>query len=798
MMAPMPVRVGPTLPLLLLMVMLASVVGWLSHRTAHDAIVRLSDRLAQVELARLHESVLGFMSQWPQGLALAAQAVKPGAAADLDQAEQALWPLVEASRLADGEWHLALADGRFLSLRRLASGDVTLTRSDDAHPGGALRYQLHHAGDRSQPLADDQAAPQPLREPWFQAAADRQVDVWSPVYMKAGSGQPMVALARALRGPGGSVSAVLAVGGPLVALETHLRSPDLVTWGLAYLVTPDGRPLASSLSTTTGVEQLGGGLIGTAYAHTAPGSPQGAELLARSFRTLAGRLRAPQEVPQVAASYDADDGNRMLLVAQSLRPRMGLDWWLVQAGPEPDLSPGAHAASHASGALIGGLTLAILLVGLAVLRLSAREVGRFTSAAERLSIDAAPEPLHLPRRAELGRLGQAFNRMAQRLAVSADVMRKQNESLLATVVRLGEQIKARDAAEGRLHQVTNSLNEGVIVVDADWHVNFANSLAQRYAPVTMNTELGQPLWHVLPGLRGSEIELVLREAMAQGTPRSAEVAALRPGQWMELRMFPSEAGLAVFFSDATERRRNRLALDERQKQLRYLAGALLESQSSERRTIARELHDEMGQQLAAVRINLQVMIEQESRATDADAAARLARLQDSLAMVQQLIAQVRSRALDLHPAVLDDLGLAAALQWLCERQQQRLGLEVSLSGDDAIGALPPLVELACFRIAQEAINNAARHSGTDRIELRLALDGDWLHLQVRDNGQGFDAEDMANLKRGHSLGLVSMRERAEQLGGRFEIQSHPGQGTTIVVALPLQEHDEQDQSPAGG
>jgi signal transduction histidine kinase len=501
----------------------------------------------------------------------------------------------------------------------------------------------------------------------------------------------------------------------------------------------------------------------------------------------------------VAASYEAEDGNRVLLVAQSLRPRLGLDWWLVQAGPEPDLSPGAHAASHASGALIGGLTLAILLVGLAVLRLSAREVGRFTSAAERLSTDATPEPLHLPRRAELGRLGQAFNRMAQRLAVSADVVRKQNDSLLATVARLGEQIRARDAAEARLHQVTNSLNEGVIVVDADWRVNFANTLAQRSAPVTMNTELGQPLWHVLPGLRGSEIELVLREAMAQGTPRSAEVAAMRAGQWMELRMFPSEAGLAVFFSDATERRRNRLALDERQQQLRYLAGALLESQSSERRAIARELHDEMGQQLAAVRINLQVMIEQCSRlAGDNEAATHLPRLQDSLSTVQQLIAQVRSRALDLHPAVLDDLGLAAALQWLCERQQQRLGLAVSLFGDEAVGALPPLVELACFRIAQEAINNAARHSGTDRIELRLALDSDWLHLQVRDNGQGFDAEDMANLKRGHSLGLVSMRERAEQLGGRFEIQSHPGQGTTIVVALPLQEINEQDQSPAGG
>jgi signal transduction histidine kinase len=221
---------------------------------------------------------------------------------------------------------------------------------------------------------------------------------------------------------------------------------------------------------------------------------------------------------------------------------------------------------------------------------------------------------------------------------------------------------------------------------------------------------------------------------------------------------------------------------ERQRQLHQLASELLTSQSDERRAIARELHDEFGQQLAAVRINLQSLL---AGAHDVETQQRLS---ESLTAVKQLIEQIRSRALDLHPAILDDLGLGPALQWLCERKAQRLGISVEFQGDAGLHGLPADVELAGFRIAQEAILNAAKHSGTQRIELDAQLVSDRLHLQVRDHGRGFASDRLADAPPGQSLGLVSMRERAEQLGGTLAIHSERNVGTTVTVSIPVKTH----------
>jgi signal transduction histidine kinase len=238
----------------------------------------------------------------------------------------------------------------------------------------------------------------------------------------------------------------------------------------------------------------------------------------------------------------------------------------------------------------------------------------------------------------------------------------------------------------------------------------------------------------------------------------------------------------VFFSDVTRRRQAlqlALALGQR---LARLAGELLTVQSEERRSIARELHDEMGQQLAALRINLQVLM------ANCTEPAMHQRLEDSLAIVQSTIAQVRSRALDLHPAILDDLGLVAALQWLCERQTQRSGVPIQLIDGKALPALPPAVALACFRITQEAIANALNHGHPAHIDVVLAVEDGMLELLVADDGSGFVPLDGAHT----SLGLVGMRERAKQLGGELVLQSQHNAGTRVQVRIPMTGH-EQDQ-----
>lgn len=246
-MAPMPVRVGLTLPLLLLMLLLASVVGWLSHRVAHEAITQLDDRLVQSELSRVRESVQSALSAWPQRLELLAQLAAPGPALDPEHAEHALWSLLSAGGpLAQGELHLLWPDGRQMSLRGSPEGTVLLSRSDPASAGETQRFELQHPADRRRPLGRDERSLPASSKAWVQAARSGPGDRWSAVYLDEAYGQPTLALARALPAGQGGEAAVVAVAAPLALLDQHLRREDLVDWGLAYLVTRDGRPLASS------------------------------------------------------------------------------------------------------------------------------------------------------------------------------------------------------------------------------------------------------------------------------------------------------------------------------------------------------------------------------------------------------------------------------------------------------------------------------------------------------------------------------------------------------------------------
>jgi len=223
------------------------------------------------------------------------------------------------------------------------------------------------------------------------------------------------------------------------------------------------------------------------------------------------------------------------------------------------------------------------------------------------------------------------------------------------------------------------------------------------------------------------------------------------------------------------------ALRESSATLEALTRRLLEVQETERRTLARELHDEVGGVLTAVKLNLQSL-----RRMPAGASGEAA-IADGLALVDGAIQAVRSLSLELRPAVLDDLGLIPALKWYCERQAQRAGIPIEL----ALAAIDlksvPQLEGVCFRIVQEALTNALRHTHARRIQVALRRDDGRFVLEVADDGGGFDVA--AARKRGlagESSGLLGMEERVKLLGGRFDIDSAPGAGTriTVVFAMP--------------
>lgn len=214
--------------------------------------------------------------------------------------------------------------------------------------------------------------------------------------------------------------------------------------------------------------------------------------------------------------------------------------------------------------------------------------------------------------------------------------------------------------------------------------------------------------------------------------------------------------------------------------LRALACRFVMAQEGERRDIARELHDEIGQALVVMQINLQWMIKMP------EAGALTPLLTENLNAVEKMIDQVRDISHNLRPPVLDDLGLEPAVHWCTERQATLGGLSVEFHTDSLEARLETVIETACFRVAQEALSNVVRHAQAKSLVVELCQEEGLLHLRVRDDGGGFDAATAReNAVGGASLGLLSMEEWSKLAGGGLEFLSSPGMGAEVHAWFPL-------------
>jgi len=214
-----------------------------------------------------------------------------------------------------------------------------------------------------------------------------------------------------------------------------------------------------------------------------------------------------------------------------------------------------------------------------------------------------------------------------------------------------------------------------------------------------------------------------------------------------------------------------------QDRLRALASGLLQAREEEARRIAHELHDEAGQLLASVHIALDNLVEQ--------APDRANTVRDLHGLLDRVEAQLRRLSRELRPTVLDDLGLSPALEWLGQGVAQRTGLDITV--DAPIGRFPSTIETALYRVIQEALTNATRHAHAGKVEIIVREEPPIVRAIVRDDGRGFDVEPALARRGDRGLGLISMRERIEALGGRFVIESAQGKGTQVLFMVPLDE-----------
>lgn len=226
--------------------------------------------------------------------------------------------------------------------------------------------------------------------------------------------------------------------------------------------------------------------------------------------------------------------------------------------------------------------------------------------------------------------------------------------------------------------------------------------------------------------------------------------------------------------DVTEQQRGESALRDYARRLQLLSRQIIEVQENERCNLARELHDEIGQQLTLVKLSLEAL-----RGDGADPV-----LDDALESVTRLTQQVRDLSLDLRPSMLDDLGLVAALRWYLYRAARVAEIGAGLDVGDAFPRMHTPVETLFFRVGQEAITNALRHSGATHLDLRLvAMNGSVL-MEVSDDGRGFDpVAAQSSALAGCSAGLLGMQERAALAGATLEIESAPGAGSRLRLMI---------------
>jgi len=286
----------------------------------------------------------------------------------------------------------------------------------------------------------------------------------------------------------------------------------------------------------------------------------------------------------------------------------------------------------------------------------------------------------------------------------------------------------------------------------------------------------------------ARVDAIISEARRVGSPFAYEHRIRRAdgaertlySRGEVLRAADGQAQLVTAITqDLTERKAIENELRGSREQLRELSTHLQAAREVERARISREIHDELGGTLTGLKMDVARLAKGADALTPDEVRRRTAEIS---ALIDSTVQTVRRIASDLRPGILDDFGLAAAIEWQLQEFCGRVGLECEFEANIDELDLDPASSTAVFRLFQETLTNVARHAQATRVTAELEVTDDELRLQVRDNGRGISTTEIGNSK---SLGLLGMRERVQQLNGQLSISGAPGQGTTVLIRVPL-------------
>ena len=380
------------------------------------------------------------------------------------------------------------------------------------------------------------------------------------------------------------------------------------------------------------------------------------------------------------------------------------------------------------------------------------------------------------------------------IEASISQLTEDGEKLYTVILRdvTERQQAQQDLARGeaRLSGILDSAMDAIITIDESQHVVLFNAAAEHVFGYSRAEAIGAPLTRLIPvRYRGEHGAHVAEFGHSSTTTRKMGAQRIVTGLRKNGEEFPIDASISqiseggakfytVILRDVTERVHAINALSRSREELREFAAAATSVREQDKSRIARELHDELGQSMTALKMDLNWMTERMPAGQEA-LAAKLAAMQ---AMLDQTVAATRRISADLRPLMLDDLGLLPAVEWLVQTFIDRTGIdcELNLTAPDLELAEP--YATAVFRILQESLTNIARHAQASRVEVTMGRRGNMVSLSIQDNGRGFST---GGPRKPNSHGLTGLRERAYLLDGQTEIISAPGQGTRVLVNIPI-------------
>lgn len=383
--------------------------------------------------------------------------------------------------------------------------------------------------------------------------------------------------------------------------------------------------------------------------------------------------------------------------------------------------------------------------------------------------------------------------------------------ITAVLVARARRAKLDDATR-RLGAIVESSSDAILSVTPDGFVTTWNAGAERIFGYTATEMIGGSILRIIPALFPRDKAWLLATVRGAHDIHTYDAVRLtKDGRCIDVSVTLSPlkdavgqfVGVSKVIRDISERKRGEALLKQAHEaleikvqertaelssanhSLRELSSRLMHVQEEESSRLARDLHDEIGQLLTALKIDLQEIQH------GGEAQVRSDSLTDSLELVDRLLTQVRTLALDLRPSLLDDLGLVPALRWYANRQAQRNGWVLSLSVEGIVGRVAVPIEVACFRVVQEALTNVAKYANAKSVDLMLRRNENEVTLVIQDDGVGFDVMlARQRAQGGQSIGLLGMQERVRLAGGALEISSEVGQGTRLELCFPLIEQDQ--------